>query len=468
MIKHFFNKLSIQISAIIILFGALGMTVFCFLYSYREDFFEFSQKMGIISENTEAYAINIENQLIDNNVSINDVDTIDSILGISEIYSVNLYNKANNLSITGSYATMLDNLLVGYTVYDTDAIYNGDIYHTDIELEDGTIEMYVYSYAIAKMVVPYLVFSIIIALLIFLIPTFLFIKRKVHHIENLKNDVTYLSQGDLNHPISINSNDEIGELSHQINNLRLILKDNFATEEANRKANYDLVTALSHDLRTPLTSILGSSSTILENDDVIDKETRVELLKNIYEDTSWLTHSVENILSMTRIDEGKLDIEKRPEVVDEIIAESILRVKKFANSRDIKTNIPDEIIIVHVDVLLIEQVLVNLIDNAIRHTPKNSKIELTVKKESNQVLFEVADNGKGIPNEDIGNIFNRFYTKNKSRNLERRGIGLGLEICKSIVEAHGGEIVAFNNPSGGATFRFSIPMYDEEGKDKWK
>ena len=86
---------------------------------------------------------------------------------------------------------------------------------------------------------------------------FLFIKRKVHHIENLKNDVTYLSQGDLNHPISINSNDEIGELSHQINNLRLILKDNFATEEANRKANYDLVTALSHDLRTPLTSLMG-------------------------------------------------------------------------------------------------------------------------------------------------------------------------------------------------------------------
>ena len=247
--------------------------------------------------------------------------------------------------------------------------------------------------------------------------------------------------------------------------------------EKNKKANLEaererlrgnLLRSISHDLRTPLTSILGSSSTILENDDVIDKETRVELLKNIYEDTSWLTHSVENILSMTRIDEGKLDIEKRPEVVDEIIAESILRVKKFANSRDIKTNIPDEIIIVHVDVLLIEQVLVNLIDNAIRHTPKNSKIELTVKKESNQVLFEVADNGKGIPNEDIGNIFNRFYTKNKSRNLERRGIGLGLEICKSIVEAHGGEIVAFNNPSGGATFRFSIPMYDEEGKDKWK
>lgn len=241
MIKHFFNKLSVQISAVIILLGTLAIVVFCLLYMARENFFEFTQDLGIISENTEAYAINIENQLIDNNVSINDVEEIDKIIGTSEIYSVNLYNKADNLAITGSFATMLDNLFIGYTVYDTDIIYDGDEYHTDIQLKDGNVEMYVYSYAIAKLVIPYLVFSIIIALSIFLIPTYLFIKRKVHYIENLKNDVTYMSQGDLNHPILINSNDEIGELSEQINNLRLILKDNFATEEANRKANYELV-----------------------------------------------------------------------------------------------------------------------------------------------------------------------------------------------------------------------------------
>lgn len=177
MIKYFFNKLSIQISAVIILFGGLGITIFCFLYMERESFFEFTQNLGIISENTEAYAINIENQLIDNNVSINDVEEIDKILGVSEIYSVNLYNKANNLAITGSFATTLDNLLIGYTIYDTDAIYNSEEYHTDIELKDGTVEMYVYSYAIAKLVVPYLVFSIISALSVFLIPTYLFIKR---------------------------------------------------------------------------------------------------------------------------------------------------------------------------------------------------------------------------------------------------------------------------------------------------
>lgn len=412
MIKHFFNKLSIQISAIIILFGALGMTVFCFLYSYREDFFEFSQKMGIISENTEAYAINIENQLIDNNVSINDVDTIDSILGISEIYSVNLYNKANNLSITGSYATMLDNLLVGYTVYDTDAIYNGDIYHTDIELEDGTIEMYVYSYAIAKMVVPYLVFSIIIALLIFLIPTFLFIKRKVHHIENLKNDVTYLSQGDLNHPISINSNDEIGELSHQINNLRLILKDNFATEEANRKANYDLVTALSHDLRTPLTSLMGYLDIIrlkkYKNEDQynlylnnsIDKVNQInELANKMFE--YFLVFSKEQDTELTKMSLG---------VIYEYIIENIgvLEGHSFIINKNLKpTNS-----FIRGNINLIKRIINNIFSNLLKYAENNETVHISMISDENNLKLVFKNKKKYstnyIESNQIGlKVFNR-------------------------------------------------------------
>ena len=106
MIKNFFNKLSIQISAIIIICGTLGVATFCLLYAGKESFFEFTQNLGVISENTEAYANNIENQIIDQNVSITDVDTLDKILGTSDIYSVNLYNKADNLAITGSFATM--------------------------------------------------------------------------------------------------------------------------------------------------------------------------------------------------------------------------------------------------------------------------------------------------------------------------------------------------------------------------
>ena len=390
MIKHFFNKLSIQISAIIILFGALGMAVFCLLYSCREDFFKFTQKLGIISENTEAYAINIENQLIDNNISINDIDAIDSILGISEIYSVNLYNKADNLAITGSYATMLDNLLVGYTVYDTDAIYNGDEYHTDIELKDGTVEMYVYSYAIAKMVVPYLIFSIIIALLIFLIPTFLFIKRKVHHIENLKNDVTYMSQGDLSHPISINSNDEIGELSHQINNLRLILRDNFATEEANRKANYDLVTALSHDLRTPLTSLMGYLDIIrlkkYKNDEQynlylnnsIDKVNQINELSNkMFE--YFLVFSKEQDTELTKMSLG---------VIYEYIVENIgvLEENGFNVNKDLEpTNS-----FIRGNINLIKRIINNIFSNLLKYAENNevTYVSMTADESNLKLVFK--------------------------------------------------------------------------------
>lgn len=257
MTNKIFNKLSIQIATIILLCGALAVATFAFLYSSRESFFELTQSLGIISENTEDYALEIEDKMIDQNVSISDIDALDEILGTSDIYSVNLYNAEDNIAITGAFATMLDNILVGFTVYDTDAIYNGNSYHSFIELKDGVIEMYVFSYALAKLVVPYLVGTILLALIIFLLPTFLFIGRKVRYIESLKNDVTIMSQGDLEHRIQINSNDEIAELSNQINDLRLTLKDNFANEEANRKANYELVTTLSHDLRTPLTSLMG-------------------------------------------------------------------------------------------------------------------------------------------------------------------------------------------------------------------
>ena len=438
MIKHFFNKLSIQISAIIILFGALGMTVFCFLYSYREDFFEFSQEMGIISENTEAYAINIENQLIDNNVSINDVDTIDSILGISEIYSVNLYNKADNLSITGSYATMLDNLLVGYTVYDTDAIYNGDVYHTDIELEDGTIEMYVYSYAIAKMVVPYLVFSIIIALLIFLIPTFLFIKRKVHHIENLKNDVTYLSQGDLNHPISINSNDEIGELSHQINNLRLILKDNFATEEANRKANYDLVTALSHDLRTPLTSLMGYLDIIrlkkYKNEDQynlylnnsIDKVNQInELANKMFE--YFLVFSKEQDTELTKMSLG---------VIYEYIIENngVLEGHGFIINKNLKpTNS-----FIRGNINLIKRIINNIFSNLLKYAENNETVHISMISDENNLKLVFKNKKK--------------YSTNYIESNQ-----IGLKSVQQMLKIHDGTFMIVDNEDN-FTVTITIPL----------
>ncbi|MGL5314055.1 MAG: sensor histidine kinase, partial [Peptostreptococcaceae bacterium] len=224
----------------------------------------------------------------------------------------------------------------------------------------------------------------------------------------------------------------------------------------------NLLRSISHDLRTPLASILGSTSTIIENYDKIDDLLKKELLHNIYEDSNWLNRSVENILSLTRMDEGRLEIKKTIELAEEIVFEAVKVAKHFDTNRSIKVKIPEEIVIVKVDGLLIKQVLVNLIDNAMRYTSKDSSIDIEVENVSDKVIFKVSDKGKGIPKDDLIHIFDRFYTKSKGKNLEKKGIGLGLSICKSIVTAHSGEIKAYNNQTGGATFEFYIPNTKEE------
>ncbi|SCH98249.1 DUF4118 domain-containing protein [Romboutsia sp. 1001713B170207_170306_H8] len=230
---------------------------------------------------------------------------------------------------------------------------------------------------------------------------------------------------------------------------------NLAVETERLRSN--LLRSISHDLRTPLAGIMGSSSAMIENYESIDEVTKKDLLKNIYDDASWLTRSVENIISITKVDEGRLEIKKNLEVVEEIVAEAISIVEKYSKNHKINVDIPDEVIILNVDGLLIEQVLINIIDNAIRYTPDYSEIIVKVMKINDYVYFEVEDNGYGLKDEDIEYIFDRFYSKNNGRSLDKRGVGLGLSICKSIIEAHNGDIEAFNNSLGGATFRFKLP-----------
>lgn len=219
----------------------------------------------------------------------------------------------------------------------------------------------------------------------------------------------------------------------------------------------NLLRSISHDLRTPLASILGSSSTIIENYDKIDDKLKKELLHNIYEDCKWLNRTVENVLSVTRIDEGKLQIKKNMEVVEDILCDALRITSRFDNDRIVKVSLPDEIIVITADGLLIRQILVNLIDNAKRHTPEGSEVRVTISQNIKNTIFKISDNGQGINENDIENIFDRFYSKTDGKNLEQRGIGLGLAICKSIVLAHDGEIKAYNNADGGATFEFIIP-----------
>ena len=219
----------------------------------------------------------------------------------------------------------------------------------------------------------------------------------------------------------------------------------------------NLLRAISHDLRTPLTGILGATATILNYEEVLDKEVKRELLRGVYDDASWLIHSVENILNITRMDEGRIELNKTMEAVEEIVAEAVSRIKNLAENHLIKIDIPHALIMLPMDGALIVQVLVNLIDNALKYTPVGSTIEIKTQLEGNKVVFEVSDNGKGIPEEAIPFIFERFYTA-PTINTGRRGTGLGLAICKSILTVHDGDISAFNNTSGGSTFCFRLPL----------
>ncbi len=233
------------------------------------------------------------------------------------------------------------------------------------------------------------------------------------------------------------------------------------TEVEQERLRGNLLRAVSHDLRTPLTAILGSTSTIVENYNVLTDDVKKEFLQGIYADAEWLNNLVDNILSMTRFNEGTIKINKEMEAVEEIISEAVTRVKKRAGEHEIKISIPEELIMIPVDGTLIEQVIVNLLDNAIKHTPEGSEIHISVKPAEDHVVFEVSDNGPGIPESDLLHIFNRFYKSEKMTDHVRSGIGLGLTICKSIVEAHGGEITVNNKPSGGAVFRFMLPIKEQ-------
>ncbi len=223
-----------------------------------------------------------------------------------------------------------------------------------------------------------------------------------------------------------------------------------------------LLRSISHDLRTPLTGIAGATSTILDNYDYLDDETKKKLLDGMGEDVQWLIRLVENLLSMTRLEAGVPVVKKHLEAVEEVVAEAVAQVRKRAGNHRISVKMPKDLILIPMDGNLIEQVLVNLMDNGIKYTPEGAEIKVGVERAGQHIWFEVLDNGNGIPDEDMPHLFDLFYTGGNIRAEARKGSGLGLAICQSIVRAHHGEIVAGNQPEGGAAFRFSLPVNDPE------
>lgn len=227
-------------------------------------------------------------------------------------------------------------------------------------------------------------------------------------------------------------------------------------ETEKEKMRSNLLRAVSHDLRTPLTGIIGSASTMLENGSTIDEETKQKMLSDIQQDAEWLIHMVENLLSVTRISGNRTSLKKQDEIVEEVVGEAVMRIRKRFPHAQINVTVPDELLIVPMDATLIEQVLINLVENSIRHSGSALPITLRVSREKNQAVFTIMDKGKGIDPERIPVIFDG--KPNKGSTDSSRGLGIGLSICKSIILAHDGRIYAENNANGGAKFIFVLPM----------
>ena len=223
----------------------------------------------------------------------------------------------------------------------------------------------------------------------------------------------------------------------------------------------NLLRAVSHDLRTPLTTIYSSSSALVENYEGFSKQQCKEMLKGISEDSQWLYRMVENLLSVTRLDGDNVKIIKTETVLDELVDSVLVKFHKRYPNRTIDVDIPDEFISIPMDALLIEQVLINLLENAVQHAEGMTWLGLKVFTISNKAIFEIKDNGSGIPEEKLEDIFNGVYETNLDISDGRKNnAGIGLSVCASIIKAHGGEIKAENVKDGGCLFRFMLNMED--------
>ena len=243
---------------------------------------------------------------------------------------------------------------------------------------------------------------------------------------------------------------------------KLKAQERIRAEGEREKLRANLLRAVSHDLRTPLTSIYGSCSAIIENYDRLSPERKRKLLGEIREDAEWLIQMVENLLSVTRIGGGRVNIIKTPTVLEELIDAVLVKFQKRYPGQAVKVTIPDDFVSIPMDAMLIEQVLINLLENAVQHAEGMKSLELSVKVSESLAVFEVTDNGCGIPREIMGELFKGYFEKKEASDSHRDNSGIGLSVCAAIVKAHGGEIYARNRREGGAVFGFTLGLEEEE------
>lgn len=239
-------------------------------------------------------------------------------------------------------------------------------------------------------------------------------------------------------------------------------KEEAFAKAKNEQLRANLLRSISHDLRTPLTSISGSAGVLIANSQHLSEEKKLHLYTDIYDDSIWLINLVENLLSVTRIEDGNLHLRAQPELLEEVLAEALHHTNRKSVEHEITVHHPDEFLLVNMEARLIVQVLINLIDNAIKYTPVGSHICIVAKKTPDSVCIEVQDDGFGIPDDAKKRVFDMFYTANAAVADSRRSLGLGLSLCKSIITAHGGIITVLDNHPRGTIFRFTLPTKERD------
>ena len=255
----------------------------------------------------------------------------------------------------------------------------------------------------------------------------------------------------------------IGECAMAIGNQltleKKILSDRKA-EEAVMRSN--ILRSISHDLRTPLTSITGNAANLLHDGGMLDEETKKQMYSDIFDESLWLAGIVENLLSVTRFENESVRLNITAELVEDVVMEAMKHVSRNISRHELIIDMPDEPLLAMMDTRLISQVMINLVNNAVKYTQDGSVIRIGASESGGCVSISVSDNGPGIPEADRERVFELFYSGDKKTNDSNRSMGLGLALCRSIVRAHGGDLTLKANVPSGCVFTFTLPSYKEE------
>ena len=242
-------------------------------------------------------------------------------------------------------------------------------------------------------------------------------------------------------------------------------REHMLIEAEKEKMRANLLRAISHDLRTPLTGIIGSAESYLEQESALSGDAKAKLVENISVDAQWLLHMVENLLSVTRINDQTACVKTTLEPLEEVVSSALQRFRKRLPDAVVHARIPDQLLMIPMDATLIEQVLINLLENAVYHSGSQMPVDLQVSVEENQACFHIRDYGTGLDPEAMDSLFDGYASTRNHCSDSHKGMGIGLSICKTIINAHHGQIFAKNHPNG-AEFTFILPlgelMYESE------